>query len=350
MAKRKRLTPAKPDYLSSDIEAATPENSRPSMRPAPIAQVVEESSEAAALSVVSEELRRARTEGRLIQKLPLSCLAVDYLVRDRMLADESELQSLMDSLRDRGQQAPIDVTKLDGDRYGLISGWRRVTALQKLLDETSDERFASVLAIVREPETSSDAYRAMVEENEIRVGLSFYERARIAAKAAEQGAFKSEREAVQVLFVTASRAKRSKIYSFLDIYHALDGSLSFPNMLSERQGLTLAKALADDPDLSRRLRDRLRKAKPQSAEKELAILSRVTDAPEPASVPEQEVQRSEPKSQPAQRQTETIRIEAMMTEEVPRVVLSGPGIDDAFLADLRKWIARQTGNAGNVTS
>jgi hypothetical protein len=40
-----------------------------------------------------------------------------------------------------------------------------------------------------------EAYLAMVEENEIRVGLSFYERARIVARAAEAGVFERHRGA-----------------------------------------------------------------------------------------------------------------------------------------------------------
>ena len=50
----------------------------------------------------------------------------------------------------------------------------------------------------------------MVEENEIRVGLSYYERARIVAKAVAQGVFETEKQALQRLFHTASRPKRSK--------------------------------------------------------------------------------------------------------------------------------------------
>ena len=52
--------------------------------------------------------------------------------------------------------------------YGLISGWRRLTALQALHAETGEARFATVQALVRRPETAADAYVTMVEENEIR--------------------------------------------------------------------------------------------------------------------------------------------------------------------------------------
>jgi ParB family chromosome partitioning protein len=72
-----------------------------------------------------------------------------------------------------------------------------------------------VLAVLRRPDTAAEAYVAMVEENEIRVGLSYYERARVAARAAEAGVFEDASAAIDVLFSTASKAKRSKIRSFV---------------------------------------------------------------------------------------------------------------------------------------
>ena len=91
--------------------------------------------------------------------------------------------------------------------------------------------------MVRRPDSAADAYVAMVEENEIRLGLSQYERARIAALATERGVFPSEKAALLALFASASRAKRSRIRAFLEIYHALDGALRFPAALPERLGL-----------------------------------------------------------------------------------------------------------------
>ena len=125
--------------------------------------------------------------------------------------------------------------------YGLISGWRRLVALKALHAETGEARFATVQALVRRPETAADAYVTMVEENEIRLGLSHYERARVAALATERGIFESEKAALLALFATASRAKRSRIRAFLEIYHALDGCLRFPAQLPERLGLQLVE-------------------------------------------------------------------------------------------------------------
>ena len=123
----------------------------------------------------------------MVLSLPLADIQLDYLVRDRTLVDDAEMTALMDSLRARGQQTPVEVADLGGGRYGLISGWRRCQALARLAQETGEDRFGTVLALLRRPEDASDAYLAMVEENEIRVGLSYFERARIVAKAAENG-------------------------------------------------------------------------------------------------------------------------------------------------------------------
>ena len=129
--------------------------------------------------------------------------------------------------------------------YGLLSGWRRLAALKALHAETGDPRFATVQALVRRPETAADAYVAMVEENEIRLGLSQYERARVAARAAARGVFADEEAALRALFATASRPKRSRIRAFVALYHGLDAALSFPAAIPERLGLALVERLRE---------------------------------------------------------------------------------------------------------
>jgi len=275
MARRRRLTPAQPGFLTET--PASLSGLAPLGLP-PIAQVAAEASATAALREVSDALQSLRADSLRVQRLPLDALDTDYLVRDRIALDDDELQTLIASLRARGQQTPVEVVALPEGRYGLISGWRRLTALRHLRAETGDAAFGTVLALIRQPEGASDAYLAMVEENEIRVGLSYYERARIAARAAELGVFASPQLAVRHLFASASRAKRSKIMSFLGIHAALDAALRFPSALSERAGLVLARALEQDAGLAGRLRDRLRKAAPRDAESELAVLLRAAQA------------------------------------------------------------------------
>jgi ParB family transcriptional regulator, chromosome partitioning protein len=251
--------------------------------PAPIARVAGEAAAAAAFDELAETLRAAREGGRLVLDLPLDEVEADHLLRDRIPAEDDEFAALAESIRARGQRTPVEVTPLPeprrGRAYGLISGWRRLAALRALHAETGEARFATVRALVTRPESAGDAYVAMVEENEIRVGLSYYERARIAALAAETGVFPDEGAALRALFATASRPKRSRIKAFVEIVRALDGALRFPQALPERLGLKLVEMVrAGEGDL---IANAIRRDDPQTPEAELALLARLV-APEPA--------------------------------------------------------------------
>lgn len=272
MAKRKRLTPANPAYLDTPAAPET-KSMFTAPRSAPIADVARDASSTAALNELSDSLARARDEGRMVVQIPLDQIVLDHLVRDRVVVEEDAMQTLMASLRDRGQQTPIEVMQLAPDRYGLISGWRRCKALAQLAEAHSEEA-PTVLALLRRPEEASDAYLAMVEENEIRVDLSYFERARIVAKAVDEGVFAAERTALQELFRAASRAKRSKIGSFLPVVRALDGVVTYPQALSERLGLALAQMLNDQPGFEQVLKTALNAASPDSPEAETALLSK----------------------------------------------------------------------------
>ena len=269
MAKRKRLTPADPERL----EGAGGLSPASAFGTAPIASVAGEASAEAALAEVSEVLSRAREEGRLVEEIGLKTIDANYLTRDRMVADPEEMAVLKESIRTRGQQTPIEVVALGKGQYGLISGWRRLTAMRALSEENGGYGFGLIDALVRAPDTAGEAYVAMVEENEVRVGLSYFERARIALKAVEQGVYSDTKAALLELFASASRAKRSKIRSFLGVVEALDGALAFPHRLPERTGLQIAKALEKDSGLADRLRGALKGAEAATAEEEQAVLA-----------------------------------------------------------------------------
>lgn len=346
MAKRKRLTPAQPDYL---MEPATPPEAPPEPagaapfsqpQRAPIAHVAGDAATHAALSAVTAELHQARAEGRLIQALDLGSIEAGYLVRDRIMAEEADLAPLIDSLRLRGQQTPIEVVALEGGRYGLISGWRRLSALQRLRAETGEARFGTVLAILRRPADAAAAYLAMVEENEIRVGLSYYERARIVVKSVESGVFPTARAGLQGLFGAASRARRSKIGSFMAIVAALDGALRFPTALGERAGLVLARALEADGALGPKLVERLAQAAPQTPEAELALLS---GGGQKASAPRADGLQAKA---PARAFVVEEPLPGVFLQEGGaggrrQLILSGPGVDAAFRARLEAWLRAQ---------
>jgi len=331
MAKRRRLAPPSPlgpEAAPESLAAPAAAPRRPGSL-APIASVAGETSASAALAELAETLESARRGGRMVVELPLDSVEEAHLVRDRIVVDEEEMEALVESLAARGQQTPIDVTDLGDGRYGLISGWRRLAALKRLRAQGRAPAGDMVLALLRRPDDASDAYVSMIEENEIRVGLSYYERARIAAKAVEHGVFETERDALRRLFHTASRAKRSKIGSFLTIVRALDGALCFPGALGERAGLVLARALEADPRLGPRLRADLLARPPASAEEELQRLTAASTA--------------RPAPEPAAEETVATEVEEVALERLPdgSLRLSGPGVTDALEAALSRWLSRR---------
>lgn len=319
MAKRKRLTP----FGAPEAEDL-PEIIVPSVRP-PIADMAGASAATAAMEEMAATLRAAREGGRLVLSLPLDQIEAGYLVRDRIASDPEEMAALVESLRARGQQTPIEVAQIGPERYGLISGWRRLSALRQL--EAEGTETVSVLALLRKPDQASDAYVAMVEENEIRVGLSFYERARIAAKAVEAGVYPDDRAALRALFAAASRAKRSKIGSFLTVVRALDGALRFPESIGERLGLQLAQALEADAELGARLQADLVKVPAPDAATEQARIAKAMQAPKSALTAVVETIEPVP----------GLRLRA----EKGRVVIEGKRADAALTQRLADWLKAQ---------
>lgn len=199
-------------------------------------------------TVDAEELRKAEDEGRLILQLRLSEVDANAMVRDRTVLNKEEFEELKWSIFRVGQRLPIEVFKRQNPKegeapYGLISGYRRYKALEALNEDHPQPKYQSVQALVRDPEDIGGAIVAMVEENEIRETVSHYERGRIAVIAAQDGVYPSTEVAVDALFRSASKAKRSKIRSFALIHEDLGDCLRFPELLKERDGLRLAAAL-----------------------------------------------------------------------------------------------------------
>ena len=276
MAKRKRLTPARMTEAPAPEVKSMPSRPALSTRP-PIADVAHDAAASAALSEVAQELSTARTEGRLIQKVPLSSIDPQFLVRDRVVMDDEDMAALVASLTARGQQTPIEVSDLGGGRYGLISGFRRYTALCEISAKAPD--IDTVLAVVRAPKEAAEAYEAMVEENEVRVDLSFYERGRIVARAKDTGAYRTDALALSKLFAHVPRARRSKIGSFVSLVRALDDDLRFPAALSEKLGLALAKQMGSDPGFVERVKAALSVTPAATADEEVTMLAGLLRGP-----------------------------------------------------------------------
>ena len=342
MAKRKRLGGPLQDHLAPSEPA-----SGSAAASAPIARIAGETSVNAAFDEVRQELDSARSEGRLVLRLPLEGIETAWLIRDRFdpgTGEDPDFAALLDSLRDHGQRSPIEVTDMGQGRYGLISGWRRLTALRQLHEETGEARFATVLALLRRPENAQSAYLAMVEENEIRLGLSYYERARIAAKAVEAGIYPSTKSALQSLFATASRAKRSKIGSFLTLYQTLGDLVRFPQSLTERLGLSLARIVEADAGAEARLRAHLEAGNATGPEAEQTLLAEFIAAettsvtasePAPQAAPKPRDRKAPAASAPAGTE---ISPGVHLSQSGGTLRLSGPGVDSALRDALEAWL------------
>ncbi|MDT8327555.1 MAG: ParB N-terminal domain-containing protein [Roseovarius sp.] len=287
MAKRRQLEVPSAEALKEIEEGFARETpTGPGLRP-PIADVVAdaamrsdplpaaERADLARDKSEARQLREAVEKGLIAREIPIHEITADALTRDRIHLDEDEMVELCTSIAAHGLRLPIEVFEPANPeaagKYALISGFRRLAAIRRLNAMTGGEKHLTIAAFVRQPDSIADSVIAMVEENEIRAGLSQYERGRAAAMAVYDGVFPSLDEAVQKLFGSASKAKRSKIRSFALVHEELGDMLTFATQLSERQCLRLAAALRAGlaQDIRRVLEDHVI----ESPEAEWAVLT-----------------------------------------------------------------------------
>jgi len=318
MAKRRRLEV--PEILDTPVlETKSAFGLRPAVTRPPIADVAGATAGQAAAEEMARALEDARAEGRLVQNIAIDDIDMQSLHRDRQVIDEDEFRALTDSIAQRGQQTPVEVMKT-GRGFGLISGQRRILALREL-------GRTEVLALVRQPADGVAPYVAMVEENEIRADLSFWERAGIARRTTEAGVFPDTATAVATLYANASKSRRSKIASFVLLEEKFSDHLRFGHRIPEKLGVALAAAIRADARVALRLVDALRKTPPRTAEAERQTLERAMTAakgPATAKAPRPEI----------------TRVASGVTLEVGegRVVVKGRGVDATLAEDLRKWL------------
>lgn len=252
MAKRTKLTaPSAEDLAKLDADFRSENRIRPNPATAPIASVAAETALSSDVEPAqhklnrldAEKLREAEEQGRLIVNIPVDQINELAMIRDRTVIIESDLMELQQSMLLKGLRLPIEVYRTD-DKYGLISGYRRLLAARRnARDHPDDPRFQVIKALVRPRADAAATFAAMVEENEVRANLSHFERGRIAVLAAKENAFADVDTAITDLFTHASPAKRSKVKSFAEVFECLGDMLIFPEDLTERRGLRLAAAL-----------------------------------------------------------------------------------------------------------
>ncbi|SLN62997.1 Nucleoid occlusion protein [Aquimixticola soesokkakensis] len=297
MAKRRKLEAPSADDISRFEEEFRRETAPRGPMSAPIAQVAAETAgaydprpaearaEAARDKSDAARMRAVEEKGLVIAEIALEEIDADALVRDRVVLDADEMNELQMSIAANGLRLPIEVFALTDDpkgfKYGLLSGYRRLRATQAL-NTLKGGRYATIKALVRDPQAMGGTFAAMIEENEIRAALSHFERGRIAVIASQQGAFVNTEAAVNGLFPMASKAKRSKIRSFALIFEELGDMLTFPDLIKEREGLKLAAALREGHEA--RLREALASGVPETPAQEAGMIEAALATLAPAAV------------------------------------------------------------------
>jgi len=182
-----------------------------------------------------------------IRLVPLAEIDAAALPRDREALEDEALAELRHSIAAGGLRMPVELWRLSeprgAHRYGLISGLRRLSVFRSMHELTGESRWAAIPALIRAPASYAAALSAMVEENEIRCQLSPWERGRIAWLAQRQEIFPTVEAAVLGLYPSAARQKRNRLHAVARLAEELDGFLTAPERLTERQCLRIESAL-----------------------------------------------------------------------------------------------------------
>jgi ParB family transcriptional regulator, chromosome partitioning protein len=182
-----------------------------------------------------------------VHQIPLDRIDAEAVTRDRTRLDPDALTELTASIARGGLRQPIEVFALDapegGPAYGLISGFRRLRAFRDLAD-LNPARFATIPAFVRRPADVPAILAAMVEENDVRAGLSAWEKGAVAARATAEGWFPDLPTALTALYPGANRHKRARIRAVAELAAEMDGVLQEPERLTERECLRFAATVA----------------------------------------------------------------------------------------------------------
>lgn len=179
--------------------------------------------------------------------LALDDIDAEALPRDRVDLDAAALADLEISIVIDGLRQPIEVFALatdgPGPRYGMISGYRRLTVMRRIVASNPGTR-ASIPAFLRAPRDCAEAMAQMIAENEIRADITPWERARIVLTAIEAGLFDTIDQAIPRLFPTYDHNRRARLRAAAEVVqHFGDHILSEPRAFSQKQLLRLAGAL-----------------------------------------------------------------------------------------------------------
>ena len=233
---------------------------------------------------LAHEFVALRNAGHVIRPLPLGEVHSTLLTRERMSAEDDELDELVTSIRDIGLSNPIRVLERpDGRGFELVQGRRRLNAYRKLFEETGDEEWASVPAAVM-PDGPADVaglYRRMVDENVVRKDISFAEMAHAAKNfAADPATGTSDVDkAVAELFKSSSYSKRSRIRTFVSLLDRIGDVLQHPTEIPRNLGVALDAAIKRRPAVVAEIKAALNEMRDRDATTELDMLRRFVGVP-----------------------------------------------------------------------
>lgn len=283
MSKKKRIF----DIDFDDVEE-TPSTSVPAgtERRGPMAAAISENAEAlserqsaeAAIrqenDALAHEHVRMKKAGLITDLVPLDAIRTEKLTRDRAPGRDAEIDELKCSIQEIGLSNPIRVEQI-GDHFELIQGFRRFTAYRELFKETGDERFARIPAgINAKGENLLRLYRQMVDENLVRRGVSFGEMAQLAIRYCKQAPdVDGYDHAVELLFASSGRQKRSYIKHFVRLLSATDGRIKHVEAVPRALGLSLVRRLDEGPEAQTSLNRLLSGDGDRTPEQEQALLA-----------------------------------------------------------------------------
>ena len=131
-------------------------------------------------------------------KLTLDQIDDTAYPRDRTLLNPDRMAELEKSILNSGLRTPIEVTKT-GDTYALISGFRRLTAHRRLVENWQLEKFNEIEVRLIAPRDVAQALTLMVEENDIREDLSPWEKSSFPVHLMRHGHFETLDAAIATL-------------------------------------------------------------------------------------------------------------------------------------------------------
>lgn len=165
-------------------------------------------------------------------------LVVDSPWQPRTRYDETDLQALGVTMKDRGQDEPIKVRKLTSGQFELIYGHRRIRAARLI-------GWADIKATVVELDDKT-AELATLVSNESQVGLSDWERAQAYKQSLDHGLAADQKEVGRLFSCSQSRV--SQCLTLHKLPHPILQLLEkYPSLIKYRHAKAVLQLAKDYP-------------------------------------------------------------------------------------------------------